>query len=185
MYRFITDDSHGWLKVKTTELNKLNLSDKISSYSYISPSKKYVYLEEDCDCTKFMEAKELRGESIKSEIRSKYCKGQCYIRGYDPFIATNIMEEKKMFKLEEKTVKEYETIVASPGKFQGEKRYVPYYWDIMMDGWFDYSEEEIEDGRYAIEFGVTAYDKSLFPELQHQTVIQLFERSDGFIVELT
>ena len=56
-YTFYEDPGHGWLKVPTLELRELGIAHKISTCSFIHPSGKSVYLEEDCDLTTFMEAK--------------------------------------------------------------------------------------------------------------------------------
>ena len=54
-YTYFTDPGHGWLRVKRAELNALGITNKISPYSYMRGD--YVYLEEDCDMAKFMQAK--------------------------------------------------------------------------------------------------------------------------------
>lgn len=46
---FFNDPSHGWVKVKKTELIHLGIADSISRYSYMRGD--YAYLEEDCDAT--------------------------------------------------------------------------------------------------------------------------------------
>jgi len=55
-YLFISDAGHGWVKVPREELKELGIEDKITNYSYQSPSGKFVYLEEDADATTFVEA---------------------------------------------------------------------------------------------------------------------------------
>ena len=54
-YEYHTDPGHGWLAVPDVELALLGLSGSISGYSYQRGS--VVYLEEDCDMSKFLEAK--------------------------------------------------------------------------------------------------------------------------------
>ncbi len=49
------DPGHGWLQVPLTELQALGIVDKISAYSYTDGT--YGYLEEDCDMTTFLTAK--------------------------------------------------------------------------------------------------------------------------------
>lgn len=56
-YVFYEDPGHGWLRVPTLELVKLGIADKITTCSYIHPSGKWAYLEEDCDLTTFLVAK--------------------------------------------------------------------------------------------------------------------------------
>lgn len=50
----ISDPGHGWLEVPRALLYKLNIADKISSYSYERENR--VYLEEDCDAPIFAKA---------------------------------------------------------------------------------------------------------------------------------
>lgn len=54
-YKFYHDPSHGWLEVPLTELDDLNIADKISPYSYRSENRGMAYLEEDCDLTVYLE----------------------------------------------------------------------------------------------------------------------------------
>jgi hypothetical protein len=61
-YYFHSDAGHGWLAVKRTELVRLNLSNKISSFSYERGGT--VYLEEDCDASCFLKAKKDLGEEF-------------------------------------------------------------------------------------------------------------------------
>jgi len=63
-YNFYSDPWHGWLKVKTKELFKLNIFEKISWCSFFSPNWVYTYLEEDCDFDLFVKEKE-KQENIK------------------------------------------------------------------------------------------------------------------------
>jgi len=48
------DSGHAWAKVNKTLLNKLGITDQISSYSYMRGDK--AYLEEDCDLAKLVNA---------------------------------------------------------------------------------------------------------------------------------
>lgn len=69
-------------------------------------------------------------------------------------------------------------IIVSPGKFEGEKRYVPYFWDAFLNGMADRDDGEV------IGFDVTAEDKIMFPELKRRRTVKLYERSDGFVCEI-
>jgi hypothetical protein len=69
-------------------------------------------------------------------------------------------------------------IIRSPGKFEGEQSYVPYFWDIFLNGGADR-----DDGR-VLGFDVTAEDKALFPKLRKRRTVKLYERDDGFVIEL-
>lgn len=64
-YLFMSDPSHAWLKVRLEELKELGIEKQISSYSYVDRNREWVYLEEDCDATKFIKAKDERGELPK------------------------------------------------------------------------------------------------------------------------
>lgn len=54
-YNFYADPSHGWLKVRRSEISELGLTNRISSFSY--QRKDFVYLEEDYDMKLFFDAK--------------------------------------------------------------------------------------------------------------------------------
>ena len=61
-YIFHTDPGHGWLEVTRAELIRLGILENISAYSYEKGDK--VYLEEDCDASRFVAAKKALGESF-------------------------------------------------------------------------------------------------------------------------
>jgi hypothetical protein len=79
-YIFHSDPGHGWLAVKYTELESLGILNKISGYSYVKGGT--VYLEEDCDLSAFVTAKEAKGEAVT--YRESY-QEHTPIRGYDRF----------------------------------------------------------------------------------------------------
>ena len=54
VYKFYNDAGHGWLAVKRQELIELGILNDISHYSYQRGAS--VYLEEDCDATRFINA---------------------------------------------------------------------------------------------------------------------------------
>lgn len=85
-YNFISDPSHGWLRVKTKELEKLGILDKISTYSYLSPTGKSVYLEEDSDMAIFLRAMNVeRLQDLPTGVRMLYTDKHSVIRTYQPF----------------------------------------------------------------------------------------------------
>ena len=51
---FHHDGGHGWLEVSASDLSILGINEGISHYSYQNNGK--VYLEEDCDLPKFLDA---------------------------------------------------------------------------------------------------------------------------------
>lgn len=55
LYTFYQDPGHGWLEVPLSELQELKIVTQITPYSYQKNDK--VYLEEDGDLTRFIEAK--------------------------------------------------------------------------------------------------------------------------------
>ena len=61
---FYSDPSHGWLEVKRSDLIALGIEDDISGFSYQKGSK--VYLEEDCDMSRFIDAATAAGWEIKT-----------------------------------------------------------------------------------------------------------------------
>jgi len=77
-YMFFQDPGHGWVKVAQKELEKLGIADKISAYSY--RRRDSVYLEEDCDLEKFLQAKQARGEGV--EVVERHTDRQSKIRSY-------------------------------------------------------------------------------------------------------
>jgi len=71
--------------------------------------------------------------------------------------------------------KECKAAVKGPGKFEGEAIYVPYVYDVYLDGGLDFDDGE--------QFGILlrAEDKLIFPELEGRRSVRLFETLDGFI----
>jgi len=86
----------------------------------------------------------------------------------------------------DKILSEYEVnghgIITSPGKFEGEMLYMPYFYEMMLCGMDD---AVVYDGRqllYSV-FEVFDEDLQLFPELEGRTEIRLAENDQGFIYE--
>lgn len=73
--------------------------------------------------------------------------------------------------------------ICTPGRFEGEAIYAPYFWAMVMDG--DGEElANMDDGgwQYASLVEVTDEDRAEFPELRADTVNILVIQSDvGFI----
>ena len=81
----------------------------------------------------------------------------------------------------ERDYKVQDGIIRSPGKFEGERVYVPYFWDDYLNGCcngFAYRSDET-----TIVFGVSQEDRAMFPELGHKRTVRLYEREDGFVCE--
>lgn len=68
--------------------------------------------------------------------------------------------------------------ITSPGKFEGEMIYVPYFWGSYLDGLAD------RDHNGILGFDLTQEDKELFPELKHRRTINLYENEQGFVSEV-
>ena len=81
MYTFFSDPGHAWLKVPRSEIHDLGIRSTISHCSYQKGV--FVYLEEDCDATKFIKAKEARGELV--QYREKTANRLSKIRSYDHY----------------------------------------------------------------------------------------------------
>ena len=82
-FKHYTDPGHGWYRVSREMLFKMDILDKISSYSYQKGD--WVYLEEDCDATIFFDRyKELFGE-IQIRVTSNIADNMSSIRYYDTF----------------------------------------------------------------------------------------------------
>jgi hypothetical protein len=76
---------------------------------------------------------------------------------------------------------EYKDTVSRPGKFEGEAPYVPYFWDMGLDG-FDDGVDYLP-GFPVYQFNVTDADRRIFPELLEDIKeVHLRERDDGFVV---
>jgi hypothetical protein len=69
--------------------------------------------------------------------------------------------------------------ITSPGKFEGQRLYVPYFWGKVLEGWQD---DEDEDGTPV--FFIDASDRAEFPEIHTKVKqIRLIEQESGFIIE--
>lgn len=70
--------------------------------------------------------------------------------------------------------------IVSPGKFEGEMLYVPFYWSVFMDGGAD------RDDGTVLGFDITTEDRQMFPELgTRRRTVKLIQRDDGFVVEVS
>lgn len=80
-FDYVTDSSHGWLKVPMTELARLNIVDDISAHSYVKND--MAYLEEDSDMAIFLTARQARQEKVNLVNHAR--KGSSRIRNYPMF----------------------------------------------------------------------------------------------------
>lgn len=76
-------------------------------------------------------------------------------------------------------------VIRNPGKFEGEAVWVPYFWDLVMNG--DGEEVFDEDGELvATRFKVDAEEEETFSdvlggELACGSPVELFEDAQGFV----
>lgn len=80
-----------------------------------------------------------------------------------------------------KTRKDYETMVSR--KFTDEPPWVPYFWEMVVDGCADY-EEEADTGILLYYFKVNDDDKNMFPELKHPYAV-IWEDDEGHVMGYT
>jgi hypothetical protein len=82
----------------------------------------------------------------------------------------------------ERNYEVHDGIIRSPGKFEGEAIYVPYLWNLSLEGGAD-NEREFSGG-YWCEFKLTPTDTSDWPELEGRDIVRLVENHDGFVYEV-
>ena len=79
-------------------------------------------------------------------------------------------------------------LIRNPGKFEGEAVYVPYYWDLVMEGeGEEVMEVESERESPRIRFVVDSEEEAAFAdvlggELRCGATVELFEDSQGFVI---
>ena len=78
---YYTDPGHGWLAVDRADLDALEITRRISRYSYQQNEK--VYLEEDLDMSIFMQAADDAGWQVK--MRYQHTNTESRIRALPHF----------------------------------------------------------------------------------------------------
>ena len=81
-FDLVTDASHGWLKVPVAELERLNIVEDITTFSYVRYD--MAYLEQDADMATFLKAREAEGKPV-TKIKEHNRNGQSRIRKYAMF----------------------------------------------------------------------------------------------------
>ena len=75
-----SDSGHAWAKVKRSELISLLICGEISSFSYQRGD--YVYLEEDCDLARYVDALRKYNDGIEIKFREHHTDKSSKIRSY-------------------------------------------------------------------------------------------------------
>ncbi len=70
-------------------------------------------------------------------------------------------------------------IIRTPGPFEGQNLYIPYFWYLHISGY----REDVQDG--IVTFQVRMEDRAQFPELAHRDIVRLQQQGNNTIVELT
>lgn len=79
-YTFHSDPAHGWLEIGADELRELGVpAMAISRFSYVDLARGRLYLEEDCDAPKFLQAYKAK-HGAEPEIVEKHTKHDSPIR---------------------------------------------------------------------------------------------------------
>ncbi len=81
--RFISDPSHGYLEIPIELINKYNIYNRISNFSF--KTKQFAYLEEDCDAPLFFEAIKKNNHINNFEVITKYIDYSAPCRDFDRF----------------------------------------------------------------------------------------------------
>ena len=73
------------------------------------------------------------------------------------------------------TYSEHPNIIKSPGKFEGESIWAPYFWDLYLDGGYDNDDGE------TVNFVINDEDRKAFPALKEYTKYSFRVSDDGFV----
>ena len=68
-------------------------------------------------------------------------------------------------------------VINSPGKFEADMLYAPYFYDLVMDG---VGEEHMDGDRPISFFKVGPEDRAEFPELEGVYGVACYESDQGF-----
>ena len=92
-FDLVTDASHGWLKVPVAELERLNIVEDITTFSYVRND--MAYLEQDADMATFLKAREAEGKPV-TKIKEHNRNGQSRIRKYAMFGGDRIITKTNL-----------------------------------------------------------------------------------------
>ncbi len=107
------------------------------------------------------------------KTQTKLLTWEDYLRSVKQVNTMNKTDKAKHETLESYDVRD--GIIRSPGKFEGEPMYAPYFYDALLNGFAD----EDEDG--VATFIITDEDRKLFPMLADTKSVRLWESDQGFI----
>lgn len=66
-------------------------------------------------------------------------------------------------------------MIRNPGKFEGEAVYVPYFYDVLMDGFGNTDEDDITT------FDISPTEREIFPELGDAHSLMMYISESGFV----
>ncbi len=76
---------------------------------------------------------------------------------------------------------DYVKTVSTPGKFEGEPAYVPYFWEYILDT--GSGDDEIWENDVPVDvLIVDKHDRTTFPELADVEVVLIWENDQGFVL---
>ena len=71
-------------------------------------------------------------------------------------------------------------IIRNPGKFEGECVWVPYYWELVLDG--DGEDELDDDGEVMATRFVVDYEEAEAFGLECGATVEISQDSQGFVI---
>jgi hypothetical protein len=92
-FDLVSDASHGWLKVPVSELERLNIVEDITTFSYVRND--MAYLEQDADMATFLAARNAEGKPV-TKIKEHNRNGQSRIRKYAMFGGDRIITKTNL-----------------------------------------------------------------------------------------
>jgi len=81
LLKFHIDPGHGWLEADVSLLREFNV-ENVTPYSYIDPAKGIVYLEEDLDAGRLIDA--LEDAEVEYDVTYIDHRDLCFIRELPP-----------------------------------------------------------------------------------------------------
>ena len=76
----------------------------------------------------------------------------------------------------------YERMVEQPGKFENEPSYVPYFWEMLGQG-FSNNDYTDENGYFVSTIDVSITERLVWPELKLVDYIELWESEEGDVYQ--